>query len=241
MIAFKKLEYSKKREYVATQIVEAIQRGELKIGDKLPSEQTMAESIGVSRPSIREALGALRIVGIIETINGVGTVVKKDQLDLLSGVGSQELSSILGYEGNTFEILEARKVIEPAVAVYALENLTREHLSRVEGAMQMMFNAVKQKDYLEYHEANKRFHLSIANASQNSLLIQSVNSLLHLFTDSDFGAELRRRYLTDDSYISESLNNHQRIFNSLKINDRLGLIQAYEEHDRQVEKQLIGQ
>lgn len=241
MVTFKKLEYSKKREYVATQILEAIQRGELKVGDKLPPEQTMAENIGVSRPSIREALGALRIVGIIETINGVGTVVRKDQFDLLSGVGSQELSSILGYEGNTFEILEARKVIEPAVAIYALENLTREHLSRVEGAMQMMFNAVKQKDYLEYHEANKRFHLSIATASQNSLLIQSVNSLLHLFTDSDFGAELRRRYLTDDSYIAESLNNHRRIFNSLKSNDRLGLIQAYKEHDRQVEKQLIGQ
>ena len=84
MSAFKKLEHKKKREYVASQIMEAIRNGTFKVGDKLPSEQAMAESIGVSRPSIREALGALRIVGIIETINGVGTVVKKDNVEFLS-------------------------------------------------------------------------------------------------------------------------------------------------------------
>ncbi len=83
MSAFKKLEYKKIREYVASQIMEAIRNGEFKVGDKLPSEQAMAESIGVSRPSIREALGALRIVGIIETVNGVGTVVKKDKVEFL--------------------------------------------------------------------------------------------------------------------------------------------------------------
>ncbi len=63
----KKLKYQKKREYVASQIIEAIRNGEFKLGDKLPSEQAMAKSLGVSRPSIREALGALRIVGIIES------------------------------------------------------------------------------------------------------------------------------------------------------------------------------
>ena len=109
MSAFKKLEYKKIREYVASQIMEAIRNGEFKVGDKLPSEQAMAESIGVSRPSIREALCALRIVGIIETVNGVGTVVKKDKVEFLPKGGGAELSSILGHEGNTFEVLEARK------------------------------------------------------------------------------------------------------------------------------------
>ena len=239
-MAFKKLEYQKKREYVAIQIMEAIQRGEFKIGEKLPSEQAMAESIGVSRPSIREALGALRIMGVIETLNGVGTVVKKDRFDLMTGIGS-ELSSILGHEGNTFEVLEARKVLEPAVAVYALENIDDEHLSRIETVLNKMAKAAEIKDYNEYHETNKRFHLLIASAAQNSFLSNSVNSLLHLFTDSDFGAEMRRRYLTDDSYIIESINVHRKIFDCLKRRDRSGLIEAFQNHDRQVEKQLIGQ
>jgi len=239
--AFKKLEHQKKREYVASQIMEAIRSGEFKVGDKLPSEQAMAESIGVSRPSVREALGALRIVGIIETINGVGTVVKKDEVEFLSERAGTELSSILGHEGNTFEVLEARKVLEPAVAVYAIETMTEENLSHLEEILQHMAEAAKNKDYTEYHETNKRFHILIASSTQNSFLTRSVNSLLHLFTDSDFGAEMRRRYLTDSSYIVESLEVHRRIFECLKKRDKSGLLNAFEDHDRQVQKQLIGQ
>ncbi len=241
MSAFKKLEHKKKREYVASQIIEAIRSGEFKVGDKLPSEQAMAESIGVSRPSIREALGALRIVGIIETINGVGTVVKKDKVEFLSERGGTELSSILGHEGNIFEVLEARKVLEPAVAVYAIETMTDENLSRLEEILQCMAEAAKNKDYSEYHETNKRFHILIASSTQNSFLTRSVNSLLHLFTDSDFGAEMRRRYLTDGSYIVESLEVHRCILECLKKRDKSGLIKAFEDHDHQVQKQLIGQ
>jgi len=239
--AFKKLEHKTKREYVASQIMEAIRNGEFKVGDKLPSEQSMAESIGVSRPSIREALGALRIVGIIETINGVGTVVKKDKVEFLSEGGVTELSSILGYGGNTFEVLEARKVLEPAVAVYAIQTMTEEDLSHLEEILQYMAEAAKKKDFSEYHETNKRFHLQIASSTQNSFLTRSVNSLLHLFTDSDFGAEMRRRYLTDDSYIVESLEVHRCILECLKKRDKSGLIKAFEDHDHQVQKQLIGQ
>lgn len=241
MSTFKKLAYQKKREYVASQIMEAIRNGEFKVGDKLPSEQAMAKSIGVSRPSIREALGALRIVGIIETINGVGTVVKKDKVEFISDGGRTDLSSILGHEGNTFEVLEARKVLEPAVAAYATETITEENLTRLEKILQCMSKAAKNKDYSDYHESNNRFHVLIASSTQNSFLIRSVNSLLHLFTDSDFGAEMRRRYLTDSSYMIESLEVHHRILECLKKRDKSGLIKAFEDHDRQVQRQLIGQ
>lgn len=241
MSTFKKLAYQKKREYVASQIMEAIRNGEFKVGDKLPSEQAMAKNIGVSRPSIREALGALRIVGIIETINGVGTVVKKDKVEFISDGGRTDLSSILGHEGNTFEVLEARKVLEPAVAAYATETITEENLTRLEKILQCMNKAAKNKDYSDYHESNNRFHVLIASSTQNSFLIRSVNSLLHLFTESDFGAEMRRRYLTDSSYMIESLEVHHRILECLKKRDKSGLIKAFEDHDRQVQRQLIGQ
>ncbi len=241
MSAFKKLEHKKKREYVASQIMEAIRNGAFKVGDKLPSEQAMAESIGVSRPSIREALGALRIVGIIETINGVGTVVKKDNVDFLSEGNGTALSSILGHEGNTFEVLEARKVLEPAVAAYAIETMTQANLSHLEEILLQMTEAAKKKDFSKYHETNKHFHLLIASSTQNSFLTRSVNSLLHLFTESEFGAELRRRYLTDGSYIVESLEVHRLILDCLRERDKAGLIKAFEVHDRQVQKQLIGQ
>jgi len=239
--AFKKMEYQKKREYVASQILKAIRNGKFKVGDKLPSEQAMAKSIGVSRPSVREALGALRIVGIIETINGVGTVVKRDKVDFISDGDGIELSSILGHEGNTFEVLEARKVLEPAVAVYATETITKENLSHLEEILQRMSDAAKNEDYSDYHESNNRFHILIASSTQNSFLIRSVNSLLQVFTDSDFGAEMRRRYLTDSSYMVESLEVHHRILECLKKHDKSGIVKAFEDHGRQVQRQLIGQ
>lgn len=240
MNTFKKFEYKKKREFVASQIMDAIKRGEFKIGDKLPSEKNMAEGIGVSRPSIREALGALRILGVIETINGVGTVVKNDKIDFLSEGINSELSSIMGPESNTFEVLEARKVLEPAVAVYALDGINEEDLSKLEQIIEQMTTAAENKDYSSYHKANKRFHLQIASSTQNRFLLRSISSLQNIFTDSELGAEMRRRYLTDSSYIVESLKVHKDIFECLKKRDKDALIKAFNTHDRQVQKQLIG-
>ncbi len=121
------------------------------------------------------------------------------------------------------------------------DTMTEENLSHLEEILRHMAEAAKNKDYSEYHETNKHFHLLIASSTQNSFLTRSVNSLLHLFTESDFGAELRRRYLTDGSYIVESLEVHRRILECIKKRDKSGLIKAFEDHNRQVQKQLIGQ
>ncbi len=240
MSVFKKMDFKSKRDYVVSQILEAIRNGDFKIGDRLPSEQSLAESIGVSRPSVREALGALRIMGIIETVNGVGTVVKSSNVDFSTEGGTAKLSDILIFEANTFEALEARKVLEPAVALYAVETMTKENLSLLESFLLRMEKAAKDLDYAEYHEINKRFHMTIALSTQNSVLINTVNSLIQLFTESDYGAEMRRRYLTDPSYIVSSLLLHRRIYECLAQSDKQALIKAFEDHNHQVEKQLLG-
>jgi len=241
MCALKKLEYKSKRDYVVSQIIEAIRDGEFKIGDRLPSEQNLAESLGVSRPSIREAFGALRIMGIIETVNGVGTVVKSVNVEAAHD-GSTDANSpnVTGYEANTFEILEARKILEPAVALYAIETMTKENLSVLESLLQLLEKAASDRDFAVFHEINKRFHLTIALSTQNSVLINTVNSLIHLFTESDFGIEMRRRYLTDPSYIIASLSTHRHIYECLVKGDKQALVKAFEDHDDQVEKQLLG-
>jgi len=239
-MAFKKLNIQKKRDYVVSEILDAIQRGDFKIGDRLPSEQSIAESIGVSRPSIREALGALRIVGVIETINGYGTVVKRDDLKDVDDLSKSQKINILGENARTFETLEARKVIEPAVAVYILEMINERNVAPMESAFSEMEAAAADEDFQKYHEANKKFHLAIANISQNDLLINTVKSLINLFTDSDYGAEMRRRYLTDSSYIVSSLKVHKDLLVAIKSKNQKKVINAYKNHDRQVDQQLIG-
>ena len=234
------MDFKSKRDYVVSQILEAIRNGDFKVGARLPPEQSLAESIGVSRPSIREALGALRIMGIIETVNGVGTVVKSDNVDFSTEGGPAKYSNLLSFEANTFEALEARKVLEPAVALYSIETMTKENLSLLESLLLRLEKAANDHDYAEFHEINKRFHLTIALSTQNSLLINTINSLIHLFTESDYGAEMRRRYLTDPSYIVSALAVHRRIYECLARSDKQALIKAFEDHNHQVEKQLLG-
>lgn len=73
---FERLVSKKKSEHVVEQILEAIKSGRYGPGDKLPPEEEIAKLTGVSRPSVREALGALRLIGILETKVGDGTYVK---------------------------------------------------------------------------------------------------------------------------------------------------------------------
>lgn len=240
MSAWKKLDFKSKRDYVVSQILESIRNSDLKVGERLPSEQSLGESLGVSRPSIREAFGILRIMGIIETVNGIGTVVKSDNVDVSTEGNTTKFPNLFGYEANIFEILEARKVLEPAVALYALETMTKENLTLLESLLLRMEKAANDRDLSEFHEINKRFHLTIALSTQNSVLTNTVNSLVHLFTESDFGAELRRRYLSDPSYIVSALSIHRRIYECLVQGDKQALINAFGEHNSQVEKQLLG-
>ena len=240
-MAFKKLQFQKKPEYVASEILEAIQRGDFKVGDRLPSEQNIAESIGISRPSVREALGALRIVGVIETMNGFGTVVKREDIKTVEELSKGQSANIFGENAKTFETLEARKVIEPAVAVYIVDIINSKNIIPIEEAFNNMETAANTGDFLLYHEANKKFHLAIAKISQNDLLINLVKSLINLFTDSEYGLEMRKRYLTDPIYVVRSVEVHKELFEAIKSKNEQEVIRAYKNHDRQVNQQLLGE
>ncbi len=234
-MAFEKLESHNKSEYVYIQIVKEIESGRYGIGDKLPSEQEIGELAGVSRASVREALSALRLVGVIETRKGNGTYVKSNKLN----TGSEILTGF-DHGVNTFEVLEARKVIEPAVAKQALEMMTEAHLEKIHFALELMAGEAGNKDYDSYHRANKKFHEAIAEATHNTSLINYVRSLQSVFIESDFGAELRRRYLTEEAYVKDAVSVHQEIYAALAARNEKQLDEAYQKHNEGVEKQLLG-
>ena len=135
-MAFKKRKSQNKREYVTSQILESIQSGEFKSGDRLPSENSLAEMMGVSRPSVREALSALRLLGVIDTKDGYGTYVKSPVPTLDKFSYPEGMPAIFDSNSSIFEMLEARKVFEPAVAQFALSIISDEGVAKLEAAYQ---------------------------------------------------------------------------------------------------------
>ncbi len=237
---FKKIQFKKKQEHVISEILEAIKSGEYKVGDKLPSEFNLSETFRVSRPSVREALSALRLVGVIGTKDGSGTYIRSNVFDLDNDGDLISTKSILDQDTNTFEILEARKIVEAAVGKFALVNIDRKNIAVIRAHLKKMEEAANDSDFLEYHAANKKFHYAIVAVTNNTPLINFIKSLLNVFTESDFGVELRRRYLTDENYIWRSLENHRAILESLETKDAGRLEKAFFEHYDHLEHQLLG-
>ncbi len=233
-MVIQKLTSHNKSEYVYDQIVKAIQSGQYNVGDRLPAEIELAELAGVSRASVREALSALRLAGAIETKKGNGTFIKA------STFGFAREKTRFDTNMNTFEILEARKVVEPAVAMLALEVLNQERLKKIQNAFGEMERVVQEKAFERYHETNKRFHSAIADATENKSLITYVHSLQVVFIASDFGARLRRRYLTEENYVKKSVAIHREICEALKTRDKQRLACAWTRHNEGLENQLLG-
>jgi len=239
-MVFKRLDNNNKQEYVVAQILEAIEAGEYRVGDKLPSEMDLCDQIGVSRSSIREALNALRLVGVIETRKGDGTFIASENWRKDSKKESFTVAEIFQHGANTFETLEARRVVEPAVAEFALEMMKEENLSKILDALQNMKKTASKKDSRRWHNENKKFHFAIVETTRNGPLIKYVKSLLDLFTKSDFGVELRKHYLTEEKYVKEAIEVHEAIYEGLKDRDEKKIRNAYSRHFNQVEQQLLG-
>jgi len=162
-------------EMVMEQIKDLVKKGELKSGDKLPSERELCEKLEVSRASIREALKALQMLGLIETKHGEGNFINENFENSLL----EPLSTVFLLLGSKSEsVLELRKIIEPETAVLAAKNITNEQLIELKEIMEELNNT---SDAEVCASLDKRFHYKIAQASGNHLIstiMFSVSSLI---------------------------------------------------------------
>lgn len=159
-----------RRQYqlVADRIRALIEEEGIGAGSRLPAERELALQLGVSRPSLREALIALEIDGRVEIRGGSGVYVCAMPAD-----GGDAATSTLGE--SPAELMQARVVLEGAVITLAAARVTRAGLQRVEEALAAMReeHASGRKPV----DADRRFHLSIAEMAGNSVLVDMVGTL----------------------------------------------------------------
>lgn len=229
-MAFEKLaqpRFKKKSSFIADQILRMINTGEYKAGSRLPSERTITEQMGVSRPSLREAISALQIVGILESRPGDGTYVA-------APVATEEIRrqavSVLEECDSPLEGMQARKALEIGAAQLAISVATDDDLAALKEAWDEKCHRGRGGDIEEYLRYGKEFHLAIARATKNRL-VEAVTEKLLDMTIQPLWVSMRREYFRKDlSRIEQMLDIHDRIVKAIFKRDRKEAVQAVEIH-----------
>ena len=154
---------------IVKELTDKIISGELKDGDNLGSQDDLANSMGVSRASLREALNRLSLMGLIEIKHGSGTFVKTVQpVDFM-----KSLSSLLVMDqASAGELLAARLHIESAVAELAAKNATEEDIERLNSTLKGMEYDLSKEEIESYIAKDVQFHMLISESSKNRVLMK---------------------------------------------------------------------
>lgn len=142
--------------------------GDLRPGDKLPGEATLAHQYGVSRPVVREALSQLRERGYLTTVNGSGTYVRHPDPSTISSAIERHLAFSEENRISVDHLYEAREAIEVSAARLAARHASLEQLAMLQEHLQEMREG--RMDRARYAAADMAFHIGVARASGNPLL-----------------------------------------------------------------------
>ncbi|TYR79791.1 FadR family transcriptional regulator [Priestia megaterium] len=210
---YKRIKPKKIYEEVAEALLESIKKGELKPGDRLNSVQQLAENFDVGRSAIREALSALRAMGLLEMKQGEGTFVRQFNPDMLS---LPITSAVLMNKQDINHLLEVRKVLEVGAVRAAALRRTQHDLDAMHASLEQMKNAFGNKELGE--KADFAFHLSIAQASQNPLLVKLMNNVSEMMIETM--RETRRIWLYAEHTTAERIYlEHQQIYEAILTQD----------------------
>ncbi len=221
---YKAVRTSRLYEQIVQQIEESILKGALKPGDQLPAERELAQNFGVSRTAVREAVKALREKGLVEAYSGRGTFITngtsqaiRQSLDLMSRIGQQE---------GLADLAELRQILEPEIAALAAERIEDQLLATMREAVATMDRSLHDPD--AYIEADLDFHLALAEAAANPMVLSLLDSIVGLLR------EQRLRIFRVDGGPERGQFHHKRILAATEARDREKARAAMREHLVQV-------
>jgi GntR family transcriptional repressor for pyruvate dehydrogenase complex len=219
---FSPIKNTKVYEQVIEQIKDMIVSGTLKKGDKLPSERELVEHLQVSRTSIREALRALQIMGLVECRQGEGNYITQSFENSLF----EPLSVMfMLQESNPSEIIEVRKIIEIETAAIAAQKITKEEIESLEILLRVFESSINEDDNVKI---DKKFHYEIAQASRNFLILNILNAISSLI--DSFIKDARKKILVDEKNIEVLAKQHWDIYEALKSHNSKKAAEAMKKH-----------
>ncbi len=215
---------------VAETLAEAIHRGDWKPGERLPAERELAQQFDVSRPTVREAVIALELDGLVEVRIGSGVYVAEP----VAGAGRRPRASPVPMDVGPFELTEARMMVEAEVAALAASLITDEELDALAALLPAM-EAANREGHGE--DVDRAFHRAVAEATRNSAMVAIVDQLWLMRSQSPQCAAMfaRSRERGTKPVVAE----HEAIVQALRARDPRAARAAMRAHLARVLQYLL--
>lgn len=222
---FQSVQNRKLFDQINQQILKTIVSGQYGAGDLLPTERDLAEIFGVSRIVVREAMGALVAKGIVSVKHGRGTIV--NPIGEWSTLDPEVLALLYG-DGLFEKLIQVRKILEPELSALAAESITDEELEQLS-----RLSDLPESDTIDKHvERDINFHLMIARATHNPILLIVLSSISELLRES------RRRTFVVPGELAKARQWHKTIFEAIQAHNPDAAREAMASHIQQVKDGL---
>ena len=216
---FKPVESRRLYQQIADQIRELIDRSGFEAGTRLPAERDLALQLGVSRPSLREALIALDVEGRVEVRSGSGVYVSAAKPGL-----APEKTAAMGESPS--QLMEARSVIEGEVVTLACARITQEPLARLHEILKGMEAAIERRHTKV--DLDRQFHLTLAESGGNAVLARLVGELFDE-RHSPISAKISSRFESTRTW-KLALAEHEAIPKAVEARDPIAAQAAMRAH-----------
>jgi DNA-binding FadR family transcriptional regulator len=213
---------------IAEQLRQLMAKGEFAVGTRLPAERDLASQLGVSRPSVREALIALEVEGVIEVRTGSGIYVRQPS----ETQPPPSPSSNTPADWGPLEVMSARLVVEAEVAALAARHASKADRKAIRTAWQQMKQEVAAGQVPRW--GDEAFHEAIASACGNSVLLDTVRRLWQARNGALF-ERLGDHFENPDSWLA-AIEEHELVMQAIEAGDSPGARKAMQKHLRQAHK-----
>lgn len=218
------VESSRLYRQIAEQLRSLIAQGEFAAGTRLPAERDLARQLGVSRPSVREALIALEVEGWVEVRTGSGIYVQPAQQR--NGTRAANGHAAEGAEWGPLQVMQARELVESEVAALAARYARKPQVAQIAAALQQMRDDVDAG--IEPRAGDEAFHLAVAEACRNEVLTDTVRN----YWSARHGPIFSRLgdYFETPASWSAALVEHDAVLEAIRARDAAAARLAMQQH-----------
>ena len=215
--------------WITAQLRQAIQAGQYSHGDKLPAERQLAEAFGTSRTTVRAALDQLEAERLVSRRIGSGTFVNSPTRAPIEDVADQS---------SPLELIEVRIAIEPYMTRLACLNAAAREIDRLSELMERQDRECSINDRESFSRWDEAFHLAIAEATRNPLLISLYRQINEVRAHHQWSA-MKDKVLTAER-IADYNRDHAALFEAIRARDVDSAVAMITNHLHYARRQLVG-
>ena len=204
---------------VAQQLLELIQTTQLQSGERLPTERVLAEQMGVSRTALREAIQKLSSRGVLESRVGAGTFVLARAPQWYEQAIAPLAPLMRDDPQYRYDVLETRQILEISTAWHAAQRATGKDKEHIRHCFDELLRHQQSQDAANAARADAQFHLAIAEASHNVVLLRVMHSLFELVFSNVMHSRRTMFTLSSPDTINELTDQHRALMQAILDGD----------------------